>query len=523
MSSHDIVMAAAGAAPSPPANWDITGFADTSDKFISSNPYVTFVREVTFPTTTSRFLNVSVNGLYMLWADGNTLHEHIASTAYSFSGTASTANPLAVGAPIKGAIFNGNGTVLIVITSTDARQYSLSTAYAITTASLTGTSATFSGAVLNSTVSLPLIGTAAGFKGFSIDSSTGQVYEIILGGSYTAVGTTVTSLSKPISGYSLSLSIDGKLAYVRHASAPYGRIYNVTTAFDLSALDTTTYKQWAVDPTGTSSNTVFFSSLDLAFVQTSSTKLQTYTSTSRANISAITGLTSVNIATSGIKFKPDGTKLYFLNITNDTIYSFNLATAWDLRTATLGPVRSITVNESSPTSFDISTDGLKLFVTGTFNDSVIQFTLATAWDVSTSIPAGSKVTGVINPGTLWFSPDGAHMYQGITTVWSHFTLSTPWDVTTAVLSDTYTLSSAVTMRGITMKDDGTSIVVANPSLDTVSIYTLTTPYVISSTVPSTGVPTSPEAGAAGSVFSTDLTKLFITGSTLDNILTFLKL
>ena len=85
-----------------------------------------------------------------------------------------------------------------------------------------------------------------------------------------------------------------------------------------------------------------------------------------------------------LRFNNDGTKCYVLGRTNDTIYQYNLGTAWDISTATTGGSKSVSSQESAPTGFSLSADGAKLFVVGTAADTVFQYSLSTAWTISTA-------------------------------------------------------------------------------------------------------------------------------------------
>lgn len=142
--------------------------------------------------------------------------------------------------------------------------------------------------------------------------------------------------------------------------------------------------------------------------------------------------------------------------------------------------------ETTPEALFFSSDGTKMYVTGRSGaDDVYQYTLATAWDLSTasyddvSFPVGSQET---NPLGLAFSSDGTRMYV---CGWSadavhQYNLSTPWDISTASYAskfiDFLTDTTESTPFGITFSDDGTRLYMVGQQTEAFNQYTLTTPW-----------------------------------------------
>lgn len=84
-----------------------------------------------------------------------------------------------------------------------------------------------------------------------------------------------------------------------------------------------------------------------------------------------------------IEISPDGTKYYLM--AEETIWQYTLSTPWDLTTETYASKNLVLTGEISSgtgTSFDISPDGTTLIAMGT-SGVVYQYTMSTAWDVST--------------------------------------------------------------------------------------------------------------------------------------------
>ena len=66
-------------------------------------------------------------------------------------------------------------------------------------------------------------------------------------------------------------------------------------------------------------------------------------------------------------FKSDGTKFYVLGTGNDTIYQYSCATAWNVSTASYD-VRlfSVTTQESTPHGLFFKSDGNKFYIVDVF-------------------------------------------------------------------------------------------------------------------------------------------------------------
>ena len=113
-------------------------------------------------------------------------------------------------------------------------------------------------------------------------------------------------------------------------------------------------------------------------------------------------------------FKPDGTKVFLTGSLNDRVYEYDLSTAWDISTSTFVENFSVASQETSPSSLFFTPDGTKMFLGGVTTDSIYQYSLSTAWDISTasydsiSFSFASQDGG---PSAVFFKPDGTKMYM----------------------------------------------------------------------------------------------------------------
>lgn len=196
----------------------------------------------------------------------------------------------------------------------------------------------------------------------------------------------------------------------------------------------------------------------------------------------------------GLCFKSDGTKMYMLGNTNDTVYQYTLSTAWEPITATYDTVSfSVTTQENYPRSLNFNADGSKMYVLGNL-DTVFQYDLTTPWDLSTATYnsvsfSGSSQSVSIEKAT--FSHDGTLMFLSTAGVIYEYTLSTGWDVSTASYSSssynfssiqnisTYIGTSETTWRGILFYSSGAKALIYGSTTDTVYQLILTTPYSLS--------------------------------------------
>ena len=90
------------------------------------------------------------------------------------------------------------------------------------------------------------------------------------------------------------------------------------------------------------------------------------------------------ITPTGVHFKSDGTKMYAVGVTTDTVYEYNLSTAWIISTASYVQSFSVAGQEINPQGLFFKDDGTKMYVIGSTGDDVNEYTLSSAWDISTA-------------------------------------------------------------------------------------------------------------------------------------------
>ncbi len=220
-------------------------------------------------------------------------------------------------------------------------------------------------------------------------------------------------------------------------------------------------------------------------------------------------------------FKPDGTAMYVVNSTNVDEYS--LSTAWDISTVSYTRTFDVSTQEGNPTGLFFKPDGTAMYIIGVSGDDVNEYSLSTAWDVSTAsyVRVYSVSTQQTAPRGIFFKPDGTAMYVvGTSSVHvSEYSLSTAWNVSTASHVRNFVVSGEDTLPSdIFFKPDGTVMYILGDIGNDVNEYSLSTAWNIStaSFVRNTSV-SFQEASPTGLFFKPDGTAMYVTGSTGDDV------
>lgn len=224
-----------------------------------------------------------------------------------------------------------------------------------------------------------------------------------------------------------------------------------------------------------------------------------------------------------IAFGDNGTKMYIVGYTNDRIYQWDLSTAWDISTASYSNKSlSVTTQEGEPRGLYIGDNGTKVYVVGPVNDQVRQYNLSTPWDISTgSYVAGTSVLSQDSfQQGIYFKPDGTKMFMIGTTndrVYE-YSLSSAWDITTLSFTTSILVNSFdLVYLDIAFSSDGTRMYLAGDNDNTIDMYTLSTAWDITtysfSTQLSVGASPLGLASLYGMDVSSDGSKLYILDGT----------
>jgi len=75
----------------------------------------------------------------------------------------------------------------------------------------------------------------------------------------------------------------------------------------------------------------------------------------------------------GLTFKPDGSQMYVAGEGNANVYQYSLSTAFDVSTASFVRSFDVSSQDRNPKGIAFKPDGSHLYVTGSSNDNVYQY------------------------------------------------------------------------------------------------------------------------------------------------------
>jgi DNA-binding beta-propeller fold protein YncE len=227
----------------------------------------------------------------------------------------------------------------------------------------------------------------------------------------------------------------------------------------------------------------------------------------------------------GLFFKPDGSKVYVIGQTSDTVFQYSLSTAWDISTSSYDSVSfSVSAQETAPQDVFFKPDGTKMYIVGNTGNDINEYLLSTAWDVSTAsyVQNFSVSTQDASPTGMSFKPDGTKMYVVGASVGGkvyEYNLSTAWNISTASYLQTLDISSYQSgAGGLFFSADGYALFSVGNSSDNVNEFSLSTAWDIStaSHVQNFSV-SSQETDPSDVFFKSDGTKMYILGYGNDTI------
>lgn len=230
-----------------------------------------------------------------------------------------------------------------------------------------------------------------------------------------------------------------------------------------------------------------------------------------------------------VAFKPDGTKMFTLDLTNKVVARYSLSTAWDVSTATADSNTFSVSGQANSDPYEIAfkSDGTKLFVLDAGLDTIYQYSLTTAWDLSTASydsVSFAFTSQTSQPYGFVFSGDGTKLYMAnyANKYINQYSLGTAWDLTTISYDSKYldlnSEFSTNTLYGITINGDGTRVYAATYSEGYIYQYNLSTAYDISTaTYSNIFLDVSGQVAPTSMFFKPDGHKLYTTGFVTDTI------
>ena len=219
----------------------------------------------------------------------------------------------------------------------------------------------------------------------------------------------------------------------------------------------------------------------------------------------------------GFFFKPDGTKFYIAGDDGNEINEYSMSTAWDLSTASYVSVFSVSSQDTAPFEVFFKPDGTKMYVAGDSGNTIYQYALSTAWDLSTASYDNKSFYYFNQEGAaygLTFKPDGTKFYisgPNNDTVYQ-YSMSTAWDISTGSYdSVSFSVSAQeASVTAVEFSSDGTKMFVIGYTGDDVNEYSLSTAWDVSSASYVQNFSVSAQATFPASIrFKSDGTKMYI--------------
>ena len=417
----------------------------TSAWDLSTASYASKSADVSGQETSPRCVRFKTDGtsFYICGSASDAISQYDMTTAWDVSTASYASKQLDVSAQEGSPFtfdFSPNGDkVWLVGTSDTVREYTLSTAWDISTGSYES-SVSFTTSNEDATV-VSMTFESDGSKMYLLGAATDTVYQ------YSTVAPAWTNPDI--------------------ANASYDSVsYLVTQDSNLHGL--------AFKPDGTK----------LFIVANTNDKVYEYGLSTAWDLSTVTFTTDFSTATQetapcAVFFKPDGTKMYVFGQTQEDVFQYALSTAWDLSTASYESKSVAIAQASNGTGLYFKSDGTSLYACCKSTDRVYQYDMTTAWDVSTASYTSKSLivsSQEANPEEIFFNPDGDRMYlAGTSSDRVHqYSLSTAWDLSTASYDSISFLhsSQAGSVRGITFKEDGSKMYLIDLTNDTIFQYSV---------------------------------------------------
>ena len=380
------------------------------------------------------------------------------------------------------------------------------------------------------------------------DNYAGEYVEGTVSGSTISFGS-ATTFEAGVSGQIGANYIGGAydtnvdrflVSFVPYATGPYygqGRVIQVGTS-PLTSTNLLGIAAGAISDTATGTINTWGSRNEVQtgltigsdyYVQTngniqSPTALPTYDLGTAALVSSFS-VASQDTAPNDFAFNTDGTKMYVVGYTNDAVYQYSLSTAFTISTASYDSVSfSIASQSSLPTGLTFNNDGTKMYVVCKTNDAVYQYSLSSGFDLSTASydSVSLDVSPQDNlPNSIRFNANGTKMYI-VGAQYEYifqYGLSSAFDLSTASYDSVYYDFNAqgTDGTGLAFSPDGTRMFIVCDSNNTAFQYSLSSGYDLSTVSYDSKSLTPSDTNPSDIRFSADGTKIFIIGRSEDKV------
>lgn len=441
-----------------------TGYDISTSSFVDSFSVSSQESEVEGLT-----FNTDGTKMFIVGAAGDEVNEYDLSTGFDISSATFSQNFSVSSEETQpfGISFNTDGTKMLIVGATgrDVGEYALTTGFDISTASFVDSFSVSSQATNPNGIAF----NANGTKMFISCSDTDNVYEYTIAADNLLVLGTGSFASTDV-GKTINVN-DGALVL----TATNGS-YSETTA--PTTTDTAASGEWSMLAV------VYDATADVLKVSGYSEGYIAISGWSYASKSVSVG--SENTSPQGLTFSSDGTRMFMVG--GSTVYQYTLSTAYDISTASYDAISfAVTSQVPNARGIALNNDGSSMYIAGNNGTSpVAQYTLTTPNDLSTASYASKTFnvkTQELYPNDVIFNADGTSFYvigSGSDTVYQ-YDMTTAFDVSTAsYTSKTLAVSSQDSSpTALAWNADGTKLYVSGQVNDLIYEYGLTTAYDVS--------------------------------------------
>ncbi len=433
----------------------------------------------------------------------------------------------------QGMTFNNDGTKMFVCgkVGDDVNEYALSSAFDVSTASYTTKFGVGGDAVGDANKPMGVQFNADGTKMFVLDEVNDRVNEYTLSTGFDLASTVAYIDSFSVAGQEVkptgfTFNTDGTKMFMCGWKGMDVNEYTLRTGFDIGPaitfVDSFSVNSQEDMPRGLTFNTDGTKMFVAGFT---GDDVNEYTLTTGFDVSTASFVDSFDVSSQDsqvrcVKFNTDGTKMFVLGSYNDSVYEYTLTTGFDVSTASYVDSLDVNSQETFPMGLTFNTDGTKMFVCGWTGDDINEYTLTTGFDISTAsfVDRVSVSSQDNKPSSIEFNTDGTKMFvlgaDGVDV--NEYTLTTGFVISNVTFVDSFSVASQNTdPRDVKFSTDGTVMFIMGrqSTTDSVYRYTLTTGFDVSTATYEDSFYIGDQETAGNSIaFSTDGLKMFVLGT-----------
>ena len=238
-------------------------------------------------------------------------------------------------------------------------------------------------------------------------------------------------------------------------------------------------------------------------------------SVASASYDSVSAQFTINQNAYEIHWRDSGNLLFVQDSAGNQVVKYTASTPYDVTTLTQSQTYSFSGQEIYETSFYISPDGLHFYIAGSQNPGVHEYSLSTAYDLTTVSYDGKFLLAGSTAGTISFKPDGTRIYVGYynTNAINTWPLTTAWDTSSYGTMQSLTPTEITRSTAIQFNADGTKMFVMDTSVDKIFRFNLSTAYdITTATKDEEFLYSAQTTQAQGFAFNNDFTKMNISGS-----------